>query len=43
MQFVERLDEIAGNVGVTPAWDDMCKAWSQFEIASAIPRDDSGV
>jgi hypothetical protein len=43
MQFVERYDDIAGNVGVTSQWQDMCQAWTQFETAEAIPRDDSGV
>jgi hypothetical protein len=43
MQFVERIDEIAGKVGVTPAWEENCKAWKSYEIASSTPRDDSGV
>lgn len=40
---MERIDEIPGNVGVTPSWDQLCQSWSQFEVANAIPRDDSGV
>jgi hypothetical protein len=43
MQFVERMSEIPGNVGVTPAWEQTCQAWNDFEIAAAVPRDDSGV
>ncbi len=43
MQFVEILDEIAGNIGVTSQWQEMCQSWKQFEIAEEIPRDNSVV
>jgi len=43
MQFVERIDEIPGNVGVTSAWDDNCKAWNDYNNATPPEEDDSGV
>jgi len=43
MQFVERIDEIPGNVGVTPAWEENCKAWDAYYSAFSPSEDDSGV
>ena len=43
MQFVERIDEIPGNVGVTPQWEDNCAAWQAYELGDQPPQDDSGV
>ena len=43
VQFVERISEIPGNVGVTPAWNETCEAWNSFQIAANPPRDDSGL
>lgn len=43
MQFVERIDEIPGNVGVTPQWEETCQKWNTYQTVNSIPRDDSGV
>jgi len=43
LQFVERVDAIPGNVGVTPQWQENCKAWQQYQAAINPPQDDSGV
>jgi len=43
MQFVERIDEIPGHVGVTPAWEQNCKAWKNYQTAVKPEQDDSGL
>ena len=43
MEFVERIDEIPGNVGVTQQWQDTCQDWAAYQVAVNPPRDDSGV
>ena len=43
MQFVERIDEISGNVGVTSDWDTLCQAWESYQIAQHPEQDDSGL
>lgn len=43
MQFVERIDEIPGNVGVTQQWYDTCASWQRYQDIVNPPRDDSGV
>jgi len=43
MQFVERIDDIPKNVGVTKAWYDLCDSWDAYQNSVNITRDDSGV
>jgi len=43
MQFVERVDEIPNNVGVTQQWYDNCNAWDTYQNTFKPPQDDSGV
>ena len=43
LQFVERIDEIPGKVGVTRAWEENCKAWNNYFNAFKPSLDDSGV
>jgi len=43
LQFVERMNEIPGNVGVTPQWEQMCAAWKGWQDTYKPPRDDSGI
>lgn len=43
LQFVERISEIPGNVGVTNAWAENCQAWNSYQLAIDPPRDDSGL
>jgi hypothetical protein len=43
MQFVERIDEIPGKVGVTPAWEENCKAWTTYQNTIKPLQDDSGL
>jgi hypothetical protein len=43
MQFVERIDDIPGNVGVTQQWYDTCASWQKYQDIVNPPRDDSGV
>jgi hypothetical protein len=43
MQFVERIDDIPGNVGITSDWDTNCKAWDNYQIDDDPEQDDSGI
>lgn len=43
MQFVERIDDIPGNVGITPEWEKNCQAWMNYQNAKKPEEDDSGV
>jgi hypothetical protein len=43
LQFVERIDEIPNNVGVTQAFYDNCAVWDTYNTLYNPPRDDSGV
>jgi hypothetical protein len=43
LQFVERIDEIPGNVGVTSQWTDNCAAWSTYQSTFHPLQDDSGI
>jgi len=43
VQFVERIEEIPGNVGVTPAWEQLCNAWDEYFNAVVPEQTDSGV
>jgi hypothetical protein len=43
LQFVERIDDIPGNVGVDDAWWDNCAVWDEYNALYNPPRDDSGV
>jgi hypothetical protein len=43
IQFVERINEIAGNVGVTSEWDNLCTAWEKYQLAQHPEQDDSGL
>lgn len=43
MQFVERINEIPGNVGVTQQWADNCDAWQTYQSAVNPLQDDSGI
>jgi hypothetical protein len=43
LQFVERIAEIPGNVGITPEWEKNCKAWMQYQYAKNPEEVDSGV
>lgn len=43
MQFVERINDIPGNVGVGQAWYDTCSSWQTYQNAVNPPTDDSGV
>jgi len=43
MQFVERIDEIPGNVGVTQQWDDNCAAWQAYQSEVNPVQEDSGI
>jgi hypothetical protein len=43
MQFVERVSEIPGDVGLTTAWTDLCDAWNTYEATMVYTQDDSGI
>ena len=43
LQFVERIDEIPGRVGVTEQWDRTCEYWQKYDAAANPPLVDSGV
>jgi Multicopper oxidase len=43
VQFVERIDEISGNVGVTSDWTTLCEAWESYQSAQHPEQDDSGL
>jgi hypothetical protein len=45
LQFVERIDDIPGNVGITPDsdWQTNCQAWNDYQISKNPPEVDSGV
>jgi hypothetical protein len=43
MQFVERLDEIPGKVGVTNAWAQNCLDWRQYQTTYKPLEIDSGI
>lgn len=43
MQFVERIDEIPGNVGMTSAWTDNCKKWQAYQSSAKPLQEDSGI
>jgi hypothetical protein len=43
MQFVERIDEIPGNVGVTKQWEKNCAAWMAYQTKVKPEQDDSGI
>jgi hypothetical protein len=43
VQFVERISEIPGNVGITPQWDANCDAWNTYQVTDHPEQDDSGL
>jgi len=43
MQFVERLDEIPGQVGVTNMWAQNCIDWRAYQTAFKPLEIDSGI
>ena len=43
MQFVERIAEIPGNVGITSQWQENCQAWTDYQNSIDPEEDDSGV
>jgi hypothetical protein len=43
VQFVERISEIPGNVGITSDWDTNCEAWNSYQVADHPEQDDSGL
>jgi hypothetical protein len=43
MQFVERLDEIPGNVGVTKIWEQNCIDWRTYQSTFKPLEIDSGI
>ncbi|KAJ3378138.1 hypothetical protein HDU84_007905, partial [Entophlyctis sp. JEL0112] len=43
LQFVERYSEIAGNVGITAAWNDTCTNWDSYIADHTVEDDDSGI
>lgn len=43
MQFVERLDEIPGKVGVTEQWERNCRDWRVYQDRIKPEQSDSGV
>lgn len=43
LQFVERIDDIPGNVGITPDWQTNCQAWNDYQSSKNPPEVDSGV
>jgi len=43
MRFVENIDEIVGNVGITSDRDTNCQAWNSYENAAKPAEDDSGL
>jgi FtsP/CotA-like multicopper oxidase with cupredoxin domain len=43
MQFVERMDAIPGNVGVTEQWEKNCVAWNAYQNKVKPEQDDSGI
>lgn len=43
IQFVERINEIPGNVGIRPKWEETCKAWNNYQTAKKPEEVDSGV
>jgi FtsP/CotA-like multicopper oxidase with cupredoxin domain len=43
MQFVERLDEIPGKVGVTDQWTGNCAAWENYQTTFKPFQEDSGI
>ena len=43
MQFVERIDEIPGKVGVTSQWEETCEKWRTYQETFNPPEVDSGV
>jgi hypothetical protein len=43
LQFVERLSDIAGNVGVTQQRTDLCNSWNSYQTSFNPQQVDSGV
>jgi hypothetical protein len=43
MQFVERLEEIPGNVGVNTQWTDNCASWKSYQDTVDPLEIDSGI
>jgi hypothetical protein len=43
LQFVERLGDIAGKVGVTQQWTNLCNSWNSYQTSSKPQQIDSGV
>jgi Multicopper oxidase len=43
MQFVERLNEIPGGVGVTSQWNQNCQAWQNYQSTYTPEQIDSGI
>ncbi|KAJ1552120.1 hypothetical protein HK405_012580, partial [Cladochytrium tenue] len=43
LEFLERIDEVPGKVGVDDAWAQTCDNWSSYAAADNVTRDDSGV
>jgi hypothetical protein len=43
MQFVERLHDIPGNVGVTSQWNNNCATWQNYQATYKPLEIDSGI
>jgi len=43
IQFVERINEIPGNVGITSDWNTLCEAWESYIVSQHPEQDDSGL
>jgi hypothetical protein len=42
MQFVERIEDIPGNVGIKPEWEKNCQEWKKYQTQKDPEQDDSG-
>jgi hypothetical protein len=43
LQFVERIEDIPGKVGVTNQWNNPCASWKKDQSMVHPPEVDSGV
>lgn len=43
IQFVERIADIKGNVGVTAEWNNTCVTWENYYVQQHPEQDDSGL
>jgi hypothetical protein len=43
LQFIERIDEIPGQVGVTNQWEQNCASWTNYQNTVHPLQDDSGI